>query len=337
MRRQERQSAAPRGFARRLALAALTLAALFAAAPASAQGGYPMRPVTLLVGFAPSGGTDLIARAIGPKLGELLGQSIVIENRPGASGMIAAAAGARAASDGYTLLMGHVSANAMVPAIVRNLNYDPVKDFTPIGLIGHVPQVVVVPADSPAKTLAEFITMLKARPGKYSYASSGVGTQQHFAAELFKQATGTDMLHVPFKGSGAAITDLISGRVDVNFDTVPSVLQQIKSGKLRALAVTTATRVAVLPNVPTVIESGVPGYDISTWYMLLGPKNLPPEIAAKLNEALNRLLKLPDVRDKLEGYGTDVGGGTQARAAELLGSEVRRWKAVAAKSNIVAE
>lgn len=302
-----------------------------------AQDTYPAKPITLLVGFAPSGGTDIIARQLGQKLGEILKQPVVIENRAGASGTIAATAVARAKPDGYTLLLGHVSSNAMVPAITPKLPYDPEKDFTPIVLIGTVPQVIVVPASSPAKTLADFIAMSKAKKGAVNYASSGVGTQQHFAAELFQSATGATMTHVPYKGSGAALTDLLSGQVDVNFDTVPTVLQYIRSGRLRALAVTTPTRVASLPDVPTVAEAGIPGFAISAWYMLMGPPNLPDSIRDTLNHAANDALKSPDLREKLGALSTEISGGTPASARDYLKAEVVRWQRIAAEKKIVAE
>ena len=289
-------------YRRRAIVAAACLSAL--ALPAGAQDAYPSRPVNLVVGFAPGGGTDLIARHIAPRLSELLKQPVVVENRAGASGTIAAGAVAKSKADGYSLLLGHVSSNAMVPAIMPKLSYAPDKDFTPIVLIGSVPQVVVVPASSPAKTLAEFIAMAKANKGAVNYASSGQGTQQHFAAELFQLATGTVMTHVPYKGSGAALTDLISGQVDVNFDTVPTVLQHIRAGKLRALAVTTRSRVATLPDVPTVAEAGVPGYEIGAWYMLMGPAALPRPVRDALAAAMAKVLATPDVREKLAALGT---------------------------------
>ncbi|RYF36528.1 MAG: tripartite tricarboxylate transporter substrate binding protein, partial [Comamonadaceae bacterium] len=306
------------------AAAATALAALFTAVPAFAQDAYPSKPITILVGFAPGGGTDLIARQLGPKLSELMKQPVLIENRAGASGTIAANAAAKAKPDGYTLLLGHVSSNAMVPAITPKLPYV-AKDFTPITLIGSVPQVVVVPATSPAKTLDEFIKLVKDRKGAINYASSGQGTQQHFAAEMFQLATNTSMTHVPYKGSGAALTDLISGQVDVNFDTVPTVLQHVKAGKLRALAVTTPQRIASMPTVPTVSEAGVPGYEIGAWYMLMGPAGMPPAVRDALASALNRTLQTPEVREKLVAMGTEISGGTPQEAQAYLNSEVTKW------------
>jgi tripartite-type tricarboxylate transporter receptor subunit TctC len=321
----------------RAAGAALAAWALLGPLPAAAQEHWPAKPVTLLVGFAPGGGTDLIARQVAPRLSELLKQPVIVENRAGASGTIATAAAARARPDGYTLLLGHVSSNAMVPAIMPKLPYAAARDFTAITLIGSVPQVVTVPASLPPKTLQEFIAFAKTKPGGVNYASSGAGTQQHFAAELFQQATRTTMTHVPYKGSGAALADLIAGQVDVNFDTVPTVLQQVKAGKLRALAVTSRQRAASLPEVPTVIEAGVPDYEIGAWYMLMGPAGLPKPVVDALADAMNRTLQSPEVRDKLAALGTDVAGGTPAQAQDYLKAEIARWSKLAADKHIVAE
>jgi tripartite-type tricarboxylate transporter receptor subunit TctC len=321
--------------AARLGLAAW--AGLVAPAQVLAQEPWPVRPITLLVGFAPGGGTDLIARHIAPRLAELLKQPVVIENRAGASGTIATAAVAKARPDGYTLLLGHVSSNAMVPAIMPKLPYSASRDFTAITLIGSVPQVIVVPRSSPAKTLAQFIELARTKAGGLNYASSGTGTQQHFAAELFQQATGTTMVHVPYKGSGAALTDLMAGQVDVNFDTVPTVLQQIRSGTLRALAVTTRQRVASLPDVPTVIEAGVPDYEIGAWYMLMGPAGLSKPIVDKLSHAVNATLQTPEVRKKLVELGTEVSGGTPEQADTYLKAEIARWARLAADKHLVTE
>ncbi|WP_208507456.1 tripartite tricarboxylate transporter substrate binding protein [Variovorax paradoxus] len=321
----------------RAAGAALAAWALLGLLPAAAEEHWPAKPVTLLVGFAPGGGTDLIARQVAPRLSELLKQPVIVENRAGASGTIATAAAARARPDGYTLLLGHVSSNAMVPAIMPKLPYAAARDFTAITLIGSVPQVVTVPASLPVKTLQEFIAFAKTKPGGVNYASSGAGTQQHFAAELFQQATRTTMTHVPYKGSGAALADLIAGQVDVNFDTVPTVLQQVKAGKLRALAVTSRQRAASLPEVPTVIEAGVPDYEIGAWYMLMGPAGLPKPVVDALADAMNRTLQSPEVRDKLAALGTDVAGGTPAQAQDYLKAEIARWSKLAADKHIVAE
>ena len=319
----------------RSAVSALALA-LLAAAPATRaqEPGYPSRPITLLVGFAPGGGTDQIARLLAPKVGELLKQTIVIENKAGASGTLAAAQVAKASPDGYTLLMGHVSSNAMVPAIKSKMPYNSATDFTPLTVIGSVPQVVTVPAASPARSIKDFIQLTKSQPGKINYASSGVGTQQHFAAELFELSTGARMTHVPYKGSGAAVTDLISGQVDVNFDTLPSVLPHIQAGKLRALAVTTRERQPLLPGVPTLIESGLADYDIGAWYMVMGPARLPAALVEKISAAFIAAARDPATQARLNAISTDVVANTPEQARKFLGSEIERWSHVAKSKDI---
>lgn len=325
----------PSNATRRTVVSTLCAGLLVLCAPALAQEKYPTRSVTLMVGFAPGGGTDIIARLIAPKLSEALGQPVVVENRSGASGSIAASAVSRAAPDGYTMLMGHVSSNAMVPAVMR-VPYDPLRSFTPVAVVGTVPQVLVVPAASPVKTLQELIAYSKKNPQKPNYASSGVGTQQHLAAELFKQATGAELVHVPYKGSGQAINDLVAGVVDLNFDTVPTVLPHIRAGTLRALAVTTKTRVPTLPDVPTVAESGVPGFDVDTWYMVMGPANLPQPIVDLWADAVQKALKDPAVRQRLTDLGTEIVGGTPAGAASVLNADVAKWARVVKDAGIKA-
>lgn len=326
---------------RACARAWLAAAAMFAAGTTStaalAQEAYPSKPITLLVGFAPGGGTDLIARIVAPKVAELLKQPVNVENKTGASGALAAGQVAKAAPDGYTLLLGHVSSNAMVPAIRSKMPYSADRDFAPITTIGSVPQVLVVPAALPVKDVAEFIALAKARGGKLNYASSGIGTQQHFAAELFQLATMTEMTHVPYRGSGAAVIDLLAGQVDANFDTVPSVLQHIQSGKLKALAVTTAQRVASLPNVPTLAEAGVKGVEIGAWYMVMGPANLPKPLVDRLAAVFVQAVRTPEVRDKLMGLNTDIVASTPEQAKAFLLTEVTRWARLAKDKNITEE
>ncbi|MEP9347958.1 tripartite tricarboxylate transporter substrate binding protein [Xanthobacter sp. KR7-225] len=325
----------PSNATRRTVVSTLCAGLLALCTPAAAQEKYPSRPITLMVGFAPGGGTDIIARLIAPKLSEVLGQPVVVENRSGASGTIAAAAVSRAAPDGYTMLMGHVSSNAMVPAVMR-VPYDPLRSFTPVAVVGTVPQVVVVPAASPVKTLQELIAFSKKSAQKPNYASSGVGTQQHLAAELFKQATGADLVHVPYKGSGQAINDLVAGVVDLNFDTVPTVLPHIRAGTLRPLAVTTKTRVPTLPDVPTVAESGVPGFDVDTWYMVMGPAHLPQPIVDLWSNAVKQALTDPAARQRLTDLGTVIVGGTPAEAAAVLDADVAKWGRVVKDAGIKA-
>lgn len=320
---------------RRVAVATVCAGLVSLVLPAAAEEKYPTRPLTLMVGFAPGGGTDIIARLLAPKLSELLGQPVVVENRSGASGTIAAAAVARAKPDGYTMLMGHVSSNAMVPAVM-SVTYDPLRAFTPVTLVGTVPQVVVVPVSSPAKTLQDLITLSKTEGQKINYASSGVGTQQHLAAELFKQATGAQMVHVPYKGSGQAINDLVSGVVDVNFDTVPTVLPHIKAGTLRPLAVTTPQRIAALPDVPTVAETGVTGYDVSTWYMVMGPAGLPQPIVKAWGDAVRAALQDPAIRQRLTDLSTEITVSTPEEAAQVLSADVAKWAGVVKAAGIKA-
>lgn len=301
-----------------------------------AQDAFPSRPITIVVGFSPGGGTDIIARLIAPGLSRFFGQPVIVENRSGASGTIAASAVATADPDGHTMLMGHVSSNAMVPAVMK-VAYDPQSDFTAVSVIGTVPQMVVVPASSPAGNLQQFIAMLREAPGKYNYASSGIGTQQHLAAELFKQATDTDMVHIPYQGSGQALNDLIAGGVDVNFDTVPTVLPHIKAGTLRALAVTTGSRIALLPDVPTVAEAGAAGFEVSTWYMLMGPRGLPSATVDRWSQAINATLADPTVRQRLTDLSTDIGSGDSAAAAKLLQTDITRWKSVVENAGITPD
>jgi tripartite-type tricarboxylate transporter receptor subunit TctC len=298
---------------------------------------FPSRPIVLVVGFAPGGGTDMIARLIAPKMSEVLGQPVIVENRAGASGTLAAAAVARASPDGHTLLMGHISSNAMVPPVMRGVPYAPARDFSAIGLVGTVPQVLVVPASSPARDLDGFVALLRARPGQLNYASSGIGTQQHLAAELFRQATGTDMVHVPYRGSGQAVNDLLAGGVDANFDTLPTVLPHIQSGALRALGVTTLAPVPALQGVPSIGARVAPGFDVSTWYMLLAPARTPELVIARLSAALRAALEAQDLRERFAALGTDVGIGSPADATLFLAAEVERWAVVARDANIRPE
>lgn len=322
----------------RRGLGRAVLGAAFAAMPAVALAqGFPSRPLQLLVGFSPGGGTDIVARLLAPYLAEQLGQPVVVENRTGASGTIAAAAAARARPDGHTLLMGHISSNAMVPPLLPSLPYDPARDFRPIGLVGTVPQVLVVPTSSPARDLQGFVALLRERPGMISYASSGVGTQQHMAAELFRLATHTSMIHVPYRGSGQAVNDVVAGGVDANFDTLPSVLPFIRSGALRALAVTTREPVAVLPGIPTIASVVAPGYEVSTWYMLMGPAGLPEPIVTRLSTALDAALGQPELRERFAALETRPGDGGSGAARALLESEIEKWGRLVREAGIRAE
>lgn len=291
----------------------------------------------MLVGFAPGGGTDTLSRLLAPKLQEAFGQPVAVENRPGGSGTIAVSAVLRSRPDGYTLGVGTNSSNTIVPPLMRPPPFDPLRDQTPILWAGTVPQVVAVPANSPARDLQGFIAMLRATPGGVNYASSGIATQQHFAAELFARATGTSMAHVPYRGSGQAVNDLIAGQVDVNFDTLPTVLPHIRAGTLRGLAVTTPERVDWLPDTPTVAEAGVPGFDVVTWYLVYGPAGLPAPIVARWVEALNAALADPGVRARVHEAGFIPGGGTAADAAARVRDDAERFGRLAREAGIRLE
>jgi tripartite-type tricarboxylate transporter receptor subunit TctC len=323
---------------KRLLISVATALSLTSAASIlHAQPAYPQKPVSVLVGFAAGGGVDQMARAISTRLGEILGQPIVIDIRAGASGMIAAGFVAKSKPDGYTLLMGHVSSNAMVPAITPKMPYNAATDFTPIAMIGSVPQLVVVPMSSPAKTLPEFIAMVQSKKGTANYGSAGIATPPHFAGELFQMVTKTTMTHVPYKGGGASLTDLVAGQVDVGFDTVPTLLQQVKSGRLRALAVIGNKRISSLPDVPSTAELGLPDFEIGAWYMLMGPANLPQDVRDALNQAVNKALQTPSVREQLSAMSTEIVGGTPEAAQAFLNNEISKWSKLAAEKKIVAQ
>jgi tripartite-type tricarboxylate transporter receptor subunit TctC len=298
---------------------------------ANAAPGYPAKAVTIVVPYPPGGPTDIVARVVGQKLAERIGQAVVIDNRPGAGGNVGASLVAKAAPDGYTLLLG-TTAHAINPSIFANLNYDIVKDFSPVVLLTSLPLAVVVNPSLPAKNIQELIALAKSSPAPIAYASSGNGQSTHLAAELFKSMAGVPMTHVPYKGSAPALTDLVAGQVSVMFDTMLSSMPQVKSGRLRALAVTSATRSGAAPNLPTVAESGVPGYEAVAWSGLLAPANTPPEIVAKLNSEINQILKQPEVRKRFLDDGADPVGGTAEQFSAHIKSEVKKWGEVAKAS-----
>jgi len=319
---------------RRTAFAALAGASGLLPADLRAQDAYPSRSVTMLVGFAPGGGTDIIARLLAPSLQAELGQAVAVDNRAGASGTLAAAAVARARPDGYTLLMGTVSTQAVVAPLMRSPPYDQNNDFTPIGLAGTVPLAAVVPARAPYQDLKGLIEFARQNPGKLNYASSGIATQQHLAAEMLCQAAGIQMTHVPYRGTGPVLNDLMAGTLDLAIDTLPTHLPHLRSGSTRALAVTTAQRVQALPDIPTVAESGFPGFEITVWYMLLGPAGLPPQVTQRCVQALNKALQEPANRSRLEEAGFLPGGGSAADAADLVRREAARYGALVQRAGI---
>ena len=319
---------------RRSFLAALAVLAMAGTAPAQAQESFPDKPIRLVVPFAAGGSTDLVARVVAQAMGDRLGQQMVVENRGGAGGNLGATAVAEADPDGYTILMGTIATHALSASLYAEPPFDPEKDFAPIVLLVTVPNVLTVNKDYPVKTVKELIARLKEHPGEEVYSSSGNGTPLHLSGQLFMSMTGTEMVHVPYKGSGPALVDAISGAVPINFDNLPSSTGFIKSGALRALAVTTKTRAAIFPDVPTMEEAGVPGYETNTWNALFAPAGTPPEAVAKLNAAANAALVDPEVKKRLADVGAETVGGTPAQLAAHVTAEIARWRPVIKAANV---
>jgi len=312
---------------RRLFLQLAGAAAAFPVLPQIARAeGYPVRPVHLIVGFPAGGPQDIVMRLIGQWLSERLGQSFIIENRPGASGNVGAETVVRAAPDGYTLLSVS-SPNAINATLYKNLNFNFIRDIAPVATIMRVPLVMEVNPSVPVKTVPEFIAYAKANPGKVNYASAGIGTPQHVSAEMFKMMTGVEMVHVPYRGAAPALTDLIGGQVQVMIDTTPASMQHIRSGRLRPLAVTTATRADALPDLPTVGDF-VPGYEATSWFGIGAPKDTPPEIIATLNKEINAAIADSKIKARLIDLGGTVLPGSPADFGKLIAAETEKWAKV---------
>ena len=294
----------------------------------SAAAEYPTRPVSLIVAFTPGGPSDVLARIVGKKIGELLGQPIVIENKPGAGGNIAGELVARAAPDGYTLLMGNNSILATNASLYKKVGYDAEKDFAPISLIGSQANILVVNPALPVKSMAELIALAKAKPGQLDFASSGYGAAAHLSGELFKAQAHVDIVHVAYKGAAPALQDVIAGHVQMMFATAASVVGHIKDGLVRPLAVTTLTRTAVLPDIPTVAELGLAGFDATTWHGLVAPAGTPPEVIQMLHRAAITALNDPETRKALIGLGVDVVGSSPQEFAAYIKTEIPKWRAV---------
>jgi tripartite-type tricarboxylate transporter receptor subunit TctC len=318
-----------------LHLAICALAALLS--PQAAAQGYPNKSVKMVVGFPPGGGTDILARIVAQKLSDAWGQSVVIENRAGASATIAANVVAQAPPDGYTLSMGQLTPNAIAPALMANLPYNASRDFVPIILVGTSPNVLVVNPAVPVKDVAELVALAKSKPGKLTFASSGAGSLQHIAAEVFRSAAGVDLVHVPYKGSGQAVIDLISGQVDMNFDSIPAVIQHVKAGKLRAIAVTAKKRASGLPEVPAIAESGYADYDLTTWWGLFAPAGTPSDIVAKIQRDTLAVLQNAEVKERFATLSVDPGGGTSREFATYVNEEIAKYDALVKRLNIKAE
>ena len=323
---------------RRRTLAALLAAAISApfAGSALAQT-YPDKPIRLIVGFAPGGFTDVLARLIGQKLQERLGQTVIVENKAGAAGTLGADIVAKAKPDGYTLLLGHSNSNAVAPALYPKLPYDVLKDFTPIIRVATTPLLLTVTPSIPARDVASFVALAKKSPGALRFASSGIGSAQHLAAARFMLSTKTQMTHVPYKGSGQAITDLLSGQVDLNFESPPNVLPHSQAGKLRVLAITSNKRSPLLPDVPTLAEAGVPNAEMLQWFAVLGPAGLPREITQKLNAEIGAILRQPDVVEKIASQGGEIVAGPPEQFASFLAADTAAWGRLVKEAGIRLE
>ena len=315
-----------------LALAMVAASALALGTAAQAQE-FPDRPVTLVVPFAAGGSTDVVARIIGQRMADDLGQQIVVENVAGAGGNLGADRVARAEPDGYTILMGTVATHALNPLILKTKPYDPEKDFAPVSLLVLVPNVLVVNPELPAKNVAELVALLKAEPEKYSYASSGNGTPLHLSGELFKKMAGVSMQHVPYKGSGPALNDVIGNQVSIMFDNLPSSSGHIKSGTLRALAVTTKERAPSFPDVPTIAET-IPGYETYTWNALFAPAGTPKEAIDRLNAAAKKALADPTVAEKMKDFSATIVASTPEELATHVTAELAKWGPVVKDANV---
>jgi tripartite-type tricarboxylate transporter receptor subunit TctC len=314
---------------------AFLLAALMSAAAGAQQ--YPTKTVRLIVGFPPVGGTDIVSRLLAQRLTETWMQQFIVDNRPGATGMIGANLVAKAPPDGYTLLTGHVNSNAIAPWMVHKALYDPLTDFAPIAYIGYAPNVLVVHPSTPARNVKELIALAKAHPGELTFASPGIGSTNHLAGEMFMRATGIKLTHIPYKGSSPAIIDILAGHVVMNFDTLSSVAVYLKQGRMRPLAVTTAARDPQIPHVPTLREIGLKEYDVRNWYSVMGPAGTPRDVVVKLNAEVNRILQLPEVRTRIDELGVRLDPMTPEQFAEFVRKENIKYQRVAKETGIRME
>ena len=322
----------------RTVLAALSCASMsiFAATPAVAQT-WPTKSLRLVVPFPPGGGNDTVARAIGAQISVPLGQAVVVENKPGAGGVVGAQDVARAPADGYTLFLGGVGSHAVNPALYPSLPYDAVKDFAPVSLIASAPSVLVVAPSVNAKTVAELTALLKANPGKYNYATNGNGSSSHLATLLYQSLAGVDIVHVPYKGFAPALTDILGGQIQIMMNSIVALVPQIKAGKVRALAVSSKTRSSLMPDLPTMAEAGVAGYEAGSWYGILVPAGTPAPVIQRLNTEIVKAVRSPEVRDRLSGEGADPIGSTPQEFADHIKAEMTRLGRVIREAKLKPE
>ena len=313
----------------------ITLAALLLCTAAlSLAQSYPARPVRLIAPSTPGDAPDVIARLIALRLSPVLGQPVVVENRPGAGGVIGSEVAAKSAPDGYTLIMGNAGSHGINAAVYSKLPYDIQRDFAPVSQVAIAPNVMVINPAIPAKSVAEFIAYAKSQPGKLSYASGGNGSSAHMSMELFKAMSGVDIQHVPYKGSSPALTDVMAGQVAVFIGNMPPTVPLVKAGKLRALAVTTKARSALMPELPTISEAGLPGFETVAWFGVLAPTGTPPEIVKKLSTEIGKIARSPEMREKLLAMGAEPIGGTPGEFKAVIDSDIAKWKALAQKEGI---
>ena len=319
-----------------LPLRAVPAVVALALAPVASAQPWPSKPVRLMVSASPGGAMDTLARISGQAMSERLGQPVVVENRPGAGGALGGEIVARSPADGYTLNINSI-AHAVLPSANRKLSYSPERDLATVSVMANGPNVLVVHPSLPAKSVKELIALARSKPGALTFASSGTGSTQHLAGEMFMNLTGTKLIHVPFKGSGQAIQDLIGGHVSLNFDTMPPVLEHIRNGKLRALAVTTPRRASQLPEVPTLEELGLKGFEMTNWYGLMAPGSTPRALVNQINADGNRVMKEPAIREKLVAVGTDIGGGTPEEFDAFLRTELAKYARLVKATGVVVD
>ncbi len=322
---------------RRSFIAASGALATTLAAPALRAQEWPSSPVRILVGFPPGGGTDALARVVAQKLTALWGQQVIVENKAGAAGVIAAEYVATQPSDGSTLLMAHINSHALAPALQPKLRYNTERDFTPIVLVGVTPNLLIANPGQGVKSVKDIVALCKAKPGAVSFGSAGAGSAQHLALEMFKLRAKVDALHVPYKGSGPLLTDLIGGQIQFSFETMTAATPHVKNGRVQAVAQTRLKRAKGHPGVPTMAEEGFDGFDATTWYGLAGPGKLPAAIVQKINRDVNTILAMPDVQEKMDTYGAEDGGGTPEKFAQFIRSEQDKWAKVVKEANVKLE